>query len=191
MKFEEIKKVWDEKNQRSIYTVDEGSIYRDVIKKNHRITRSVGIFEWSMIFMMLSIAVIMTFEGVVDREYYQIPEGAIYLVVAVYLYRDHRKRIGLKVQAGNSVMELLEKSIAILDYQAARQRTFIWWFLMPITLTVIIHFIFTYEGKPWWLWPLTAFSLIYANWMIRKETREKWLPQKRELESLKKLMTDG
>jgi hypothetical protein len=71
-----------------------------------------------------------------------------------------------------------------------RQRAFLWWFALPIMITVIIHFIFTFDGKPWWLWPLTALSLIFANWIIRKETREKWLPQKRELESLKKLMAD-
>jgi len=190
MNIEDIKKIWDSHDQKNIFVVNESLIHREIIDKNHRLNRSVNIFEWSMMVILLALAAVMIVEGIVDREYYQLPEGGILLVAVGYLFWDRKKRVSIKKKTDNSVIEQLQGSIHMLEHHTARQRAFIWWFVLPIALTTLIHFAFTYDGKPWWIWPLTASSLIFSNWLIRKEIGTKWLPQKNELEALKKLITE-
>jgi hypothetical protein len=183
-----MKTLWDSENQNMMYAIDESVLHERVIKNNIKVRKMASLSEWTMFFAMFGLALIIIVEGLLDNELYQLPEGIILLGAAVYIYRDRQKRLKIHMHSGNSILDDVEKTIGMLNFHARRQRNFIWWFVTPLTITTVIHAIYTFSGKPWWLWPLSALSFGLSYWAIMREVRQKFLPKKEELESLRDLI---
>ena len=183
-----MKKIWDSQNNEHIYAIDEQALHRRVIKKNIHIKRMANCSEWGLLIIMLSVALFMIIEGFLDNQLYQLPQGAVILVVVGYIYRDRVRRLKREGQSDASLLGDLEQALRVIDYQIKRQRTFLWWFLLPTFGAILISLPYTYDGKPWWLWPLMMGAFAFSWWLVRKELHCKILPKKEELESLRNIL---
>ena len=190
MEFEEMKKIWDTQNKEPIYAINEQTLHRRVVKKNIGIKRMANMSEWGLLFISLTVALLMIVEGVLDNELYQLPQGAIFLIVAGYIYWDRKKRLEAEGQSDRTLLGDLEQAIRTIDHHIKRQRNFIWWFILPAAITVLISWAYTYQGKPWWLWPLVMASFAFSYWLVGKELRCKILPKKEDLISLRNMLVD-
>lgn len=190
MEFEDLKKIWDTESQEHLYVIDERSLHQRVIRNNQNIQRMTTIFEWVMPLIMLTLAMAMIIEGIIDKEWYQLPEGGILLIVVIYLYRDRQKRLRYQGSSNQSVKEDLEQALRAINYQLKRQQNFVWWFIAPLVLTTLIHLVYTFDGKPWWVWPLALSSFVFSYWVVDRELQGKVLPQKEDLEALKKMLQE-
>jgi len=191
MEFKEMKKIWDTQNKKNIYVFDEEALHRRVIKKNIGVKRMANIDEWGMLIITLMLALYMIIEGMLDNAIYKFPQGAIFLIVAGYIYWDRKKRLKNEGQSDRTLLGDLEQAIRTIDYHIKRQRTFIWWFLMPTAFTILINMAYTYKGKPWWVWPFVMASFALSYWVVGKGLLCKILPKKENLESLRKLLVEA
>jgi len=166
MEFKEMKKIWDTQNKENIYVFDEEALHRRVIKKNIGVKRMANIDEWGMLIITLMLALYMIIEGMLDNAIYKFPQGAIFLIVAGYIYWDRKKRLKNEGQSDRTLLGDLEQAIRTIDYHIKRQRTFIWWFLMPTAFTILINMAYTYKGKPWWVWPFVMASFALSYWVV-------------------------
>lgn len=188
MEFEEMKKIWDTQSSAPVYAIDEQALHRRVMQKNIGIKRLANINEWGMLIISLMLALYMILEGIRDSEIYKFPQGVIFLIVAGYIYWDRKKRLKNEGQSDRTLLGDLEQAIRTIDYQIRRHRNFLWWFLMPTAVTILINTAFTYKGKSWWVWPIVIISFALSYWLVKKELRCKILPKKESLESLRKLL---
>lgn len=188
MEFEQMKKLWNEKNQSVMYAIDEKVLHQRVIRSNTKLRKMASMSELTVFFTMFGLAVFTIVEGIVEMELYQLPEGFVMLLASGYIYWNRQNRLKIHEHSGNSILDDVERTIRMLSFHARRQRNFIWWFVTPLTITTVIHAIYTFDGKPWWLWPLAALSFGLSYWMIMREVRQKFLPKKKELESLRDLI---
>lgn len=191
MEFEQMKKIWDDQQHEQMYAINGKTLHRLVLKKNVRIKRMVAIFEWTMLLTMLGLALLMIIEGIIDQEYYQLPEGGILLIVSGFIYWDRRNRIKYQNQSNQSLLGDLEQGIRMIEFHATRERKFVWFFVLPLVVTTLIHAVYTYDGKPWWLWLVAMLSFAVSYWLIKKELRTKVLPKKKELEALRRLLQES
>lgn len=190
MEFEEMKRIWDTQNNEAIYAIDEEALHRRVISKNMGIRRMATHSELGLLAICLVVALVMIIEGVFDNELYQLPQGAIFLFIAGYIWWDRRKRLENEGQSDHTLLGDLEQAIRTIDYHIRRQRNFLWWFMVPAAVATLLSFPFTYGGKPAWLWLLVLASFAVAYWVVGKELRSKILPKREELESLRRLLIE-
>lgn len=190
MDFNDMKRIWDAQNKKNIFVINEEALHRRIIKDKQRIKRNVNVFEWTAFFTMAGLSLMMIVEGLLDNELYQIPEGILLICSSFFIYWNRYSRKSSRKDTGDTLLSDIDKSIQMINYHIKRQRYFVWWFTTPIVLAMIIHFVFTYTGKPWWLWVLAIAFFIFQNSLIRKEIRCKYMPRKNDLESLRAMLLD-
>ena len=190
MEFEEMKKIWNAQDNEQVYAIDEQALHRRVMKKNAGIKRMANFSEWGLLIISLGLALFMFVEAIFDNELYSIPQGVIFLIVATYIYWDRRKRLRSEGQSDHTLLGDLEQAIRTIDHHIKRQRNMVWWFMLPAAVTVLINSAFTYQGKPWWLWPAVILSFVLSYWIVEKELRCKLLPKRKNLESLRNLLIE-
>lgn len=188
MEFDEMKKIWDSQKNEPIYAIDEQTLHRRVIRKSMRIKRMVDLFEWGMLTVTLFLALFMMSKGLLDNEIHKFPQCILFLIVAGYIYWGRRKRLQNEGLSDKTLLGDLDQAILRIDYQIKRQRNFLWWFLMPAVIAILINLPYTYEGKPWWVWTLLVIAFSFSYWIVDKELRCKIIPKKRNLESLRSLL---
>lgn len=190
MEFTDLKKIWDDHAQEHYYQINEVQLYKRVVRNGQNVRRIVNLFDWGMTGILFILAAVSLGEGIWDKEYYQIPESIILFVVVIYLLLDRHRRLQLAKKAPQSLKEELRKATYMLDYHISRRRNFIWWFILPLILTTFIHMLYTYQGKPWWLWPLSFGAFGFSYWMVDKELNQQILPKREDLHALQKLLED-
>ena len=125
------------------------------------------------------------------HDYHQLPGAALCLLVGGYLLRGRLRRRRSDALFEDSLLGDLDKAIARIDYQIARLRSFLWWFIIPMGIGSAISFAVLYDSKPVWIWPLTVLAMLVAWGSMRRDLYRHALPKKRELESLReKLVAD-
>lgn len=190
MEFEEIKRIWDKQKNEPLYTIDESALHRQVLRKNRDIRRFASQTEWGIFLIALLLAAFMILQGSNDNEIYKFPQAAIFLVVAGYIFWDRRRRLKNEGPSDRSLLGDLEQAIRTTDYSIKRQRAFVFWFLIPSAITVLINQIYAYQRKTWWALLLVVFAFGLAYWVTKKELRCKLLPKKRNLQTLRNLLVE-
>ncbi|MEO2017780.1 MAG: hypothetical protein ABGZ53_25785 [Fuerstiella sp.] len=189
MEFEDLQKVWDAQNERHIYAIDEKILHKRVIKSQSEIMLMVNIVEWSMFISMLTLSLMVLQDGIFNDELYQVPEAIILLVATGYIYRARRDRLRNEPQSDFSLLGNLNQALQAIGHHAKQQRNFIWWYVTPMISTTVIHMVYTFDGKPIWLWPLAIGMFIVFNWIVQRTLNNRILPSKDDLESLRNMLT--
>lgn len=193
MEFEEMKKVWDAQNNETLYAINEDTLHRRVIQKNTEVKRMASVSEIGIFLICTLMGLVFIIEGVIDNELYQIPEALVFFGIAGYTAWDRRRRIRLQHDFAetHTVLGKLEQAIRVLEHHIRRQRNFIWWYLVPVSLTSFSHFVFTAGQKPWWLIPMVCFAYALGCWVVDRELRKRVLPKQKNLEALKQLISEA
>lgn len=191
MEFEEMKRIWDMQRDEPLYAIDERTLHDRVIRKNAGIRRMASVSEWSLLFMAFGMALAMIVEGVLQNELYQLPQGVIFLLVAAYIYYDRKQRLKYDGRSDRTLLGDLEQAIRTIDYHIRRQRRFVWWFLLPAVVAVLVSAPFTWSGKPWWLWLLALGAFGVSWWVVRLELRRTIAPRREDLEALRRMLLEA
>lgn len=185
-----MKKIWDTQSNKTYYAIDEEAMHRRVMKKNTRIKRMTNFDEWGIIIIALMVAGFMAYRGIAHNQNYKFATSAIFLTVAIYMFWNRKKRIQNDGFSDNTVLGDLEQAIRTIDYYIDRARKFIWWFIMPAVLSMIINLSYTYEGEPLVI-PGLIGTILLGLFVVHLSLKYSVLPKKRELESLRKTLTDS
>lgn len=187
MEFEKMQKIWDQQNERTVYAFDEEQLFNKVVKKQSSISKMVGCFEWTAILTFIGLAGFSFIEGINKAEYYQLPLSLLFIGLAVYMFRDRHQRLALLNSDTKTVKASVEHAITTLSYQIRRQKNIKWWFFIPLSLVAIYQNYFAETPMLWkTLLALTLMAGLY--WLTQREIRCKFLPKRKELESIRELI---
>jgi hypothetical protein len=187
MEFEEMKKIWDTQKGENIYTFSEQALHVKVTQKCFRINRKIKLTHWFMLITVMALAVVLTVDGILGNEYFQFIESGVLVIVIGYLYWDWRKGLKYAGLSDGSILADIRQSIKAIEYYVKRQKNSIWWFILPLVINGMIHHYFT-DVRPLWKTPLMIVLYCIFYWSVIKETNKKDLPEKKDLETLKKLL---
>lgn len=182
--FEDLKVIWDSKNEEKLYAINENSLYQQIKRKEKSVSRSLQRFEMIMIGVNILVALaLITVEFLNGGELYDYLLPGVYLAYAVLaiVWRQARRQEALSFE--QTMMGILDKAIWQTNYLIKRSRELIRWYLLP--LAILIAGKMLYDGQ---LLSALAIILLMAGAGVlteRWEIKRKQLPQKRSLESLR------
>lgn len=191
MKFEEMKKIWDSQNNRHIYAIDEEALHRQVSQKSRGILHLGSFNDWGLIIISLGLAAFNIASGIQHDALFKFPQSIIFIMVAAFIYWDRKKRLEKEGQSDCTLLGDLEQGLRSIDHQIRRQRTFVWWFLMPNAVAFIIEQSFSWGPKSGWQILLVVGALALSYTVVELGLRRNIMPRKKDLLSLRSLFLQG
>ncbi len=179
-----MKVIWDSQNEEKLYAINEDALYAQIKRKGKSVNRSLQRFEMVMIGVNVLVAIaLIVAEFPYNGDLYGLLLPNIYIayaVLAMILRRARAQQERLFVQ---SMMGELDKAIWRANYLIKRSRELIWWYLLPLTILTAGEIFF--NGQL-----LLAFAIVLVMGGVgvlgaRWEVKQKYLPRKESLESLR------
>ncbi len=190
MKFEDMKKIWDEQKQQHLYVIDEKLLHENILAKKRGASRFINRMEWLAIFANL-------FAGgvIITANMYSHP-GAVYvnftgivmIAAAVYFFIRRLIRIKNDNQFDRTMLGDLEHAIRNASYRA--QLSFIllmYWIIFGILFVIV----FIQEGKSLLQISLAIVFCIVVWFLGRWEHRSWHLANKKRLEAMRKKLIES
>lgn len=206
MDFEEMKIIWDAQNDQPLYAIDQQALHASVKRRGVCIEKSLGVFEFVMIGVLLSVGLILAGKRIFSGEElqtYQYIASALMVVAAIcpaaYLLFRRRQRKKQEQQYEPTLLGDLNKSLSQVNSQISRMNTFHFWYVAPMALIVWLNFVARglsfaeyFDSRRLWAWPLFLAGLVLCYGAIWLEMRIAHRPRKRDLESLReKLLNEN
>ena len=193
MDLEDIQKAWDSQEEHPVLEVDETSLRSHIRTRVKTFGRLVG---WTEIFtagMLLFIAAMFLRDPLVEgHDLVLIVPAIASLVAAGFVITGRVLRKKREVAYDDTIKGIVEKSISQIDYHTKRLNSFLWWFAAPMTLGLLIGIVIVDASKRYLFFtvfiPLFVLSIGLCYWQIKKEIKNKLVPEKDSLASLLKTL---
>ena len=217
MEFSEMKIIWDSQNQEPLYAMNEAALHSIVQRKNQEWNRclarcfaleiGVGLF---CALLMLVYAAVLAFG---DQSWLIKPWGnripptnwhylgllaasAIWLYYAAYMYRSQRRQQQRVERFDFSLRGDLDRALSQTEFQITMLRDNAWRGLAPVwvaaTLWMVVLFHLKGAGLLGYLLMLAVAlaSLVVVLWRKERLIKERFVPRRREIESLRAKLAD-
>jgi hypothetical protein len=149
------------------------------------------LFEYAFVLIFGMLALVTCIDAIIDREpIYSYFSPAISFGIALYVYFGRQHRLSEQANFGDSMIDFIGQGIASTDYQIARVKNFLWWFVVPSMLAAAVNMYYTFQGRPLWVWIIQPVGLLVAYVVMQVAMRNAYLPKKRELEGLRDRFLD-
>lgn len=186
MEIEEMKKIWDTQNKRPLYAIDEEAMHRSISKKRRHSSLISDINEFGLILVsIITISVLMLTGG---RDWYDYLASAFLLGIGIYVWRGRIRRRKAEAEFDRSMLGELDHAIANAENELKRAKTFIWWYLAPLSIPVI--FSFADGNTPLWKWFVVPGAFVLAYLVVRASITWVEGPRVQRLKKLREKLTD-
>ena len=191
MTFDEFQEFWQSADHEANSGIDDTKIDTRVRQSVQHAEWEATLFEYAFIGIFGLLALITCIDAIVDREpIYSYYSSAISLGIALYVYFGRQHRLSEQADFGESIIDFIGQGIASTNYQIARVKNFLWWFVVPSMLAAAINMYYTFHGRPFWVWIIQPLALLVAYVAMQHALRTTYLPKKRELEGLRDRFLD-
>ena len=196
MDLEDIQKAWDSQEENPALDFDETSLRSHVRTKVRTFGRLVG---WTEIFtagMLLFITAMFLRDPISEgHDLVLIVPAIASLVAACFVIAGRVLRKKREIAYDDSIKGIVEKSISRIDYQEKRLKSFLWWFAAPMMLGLLIGLVIVDASKRYLFFtvfiPLFVLSIGLCYWQIKKEIKNKLMPERDSLASLLKTLGES
>lgn len=190
MKFEDMKKIWDEQNQTHLYVIDEKVLHESILAKKRKSSHFVNKMEWMMIGVnLLSGGVIVSLNFIKHSgDIYVNALGVLMIAAAVFVYLRRLNRLKNENRFDRSMLGDLDHAINNATYRA------------QLSFGMLIYFVFVsilvmgnaiYEEKSALKVVLIAAFLITVWFLGRWEHRAWHVAHKKRLEAMKEKLLES
>ena len=190
MKFEDMKKIWDEQNQTHLYVIDEKLLQENIKAKKSGAIRFINKMEWFIIIAnscaagVILIANLLNYPG--DIFAYLM---AIALLGSVgYAINRRMHRLKNENRFDRTLLGDLEHAISNATYRA---RLSSWLLMYWIVFAILFVLNFINEGKSLMIILLAVAFCIIVYFLGRWEHRSWHLANKKRLEAMKAKLTES
>ncbi len=112
MNFEEMQLIWDEQNKRTMFAFDREALERVVAKEGRAIRFELSSLEFAAVFGMLGSAVVTASETLSEgKEYFQLGEAGVMIVLAVWIYLGRRQAESRAKRIGEGILGEVDRSV--------------------------------------------------------------------------------
>lgn len=120
MDFEDLKKVWNQQKQETMYVVDQSSLHRMIAKKKNKVIRTAVISEYFIASVNFGGAIFVIANGVAHQtmNVYTYILSVIMALLSIYVLAHRYRRRKLASQFDRSMLGDLDFAIENANYQA-------------------------------------------------------------------------
>ena len=188
MNFEDIKKIWDEQNNKALYAIDQESLHRRVIQKQKQ---GLHITTWSEILLIVVniISAVSLFLVVSEKEKQNISLFILacwMLMCGGYFLFNRVRRIKSDTRFDRTITDDLNYAIALAAYQV--RLAFIGrWNIVPVSILTLVAIV--EAGKSPWLL-IFVFAFFVITFFLSGWESNLYHRRLNELNSLKRKLDD-
>jgi hypothetical protein len=196
MKFEELQAIWKCQNGQSKSLLDTERVLDSVRNRSQKMGRENSIFELALMGALVGVGLLALKEPLLDGEdKIQIVNSSLCLGAAAYIWFGRLQRQRAEVQFDDSLSGVIDKSIAQLNYKAAQMRSYVWFCIVPLSISLLIGYSQAEPSKHIWFYaffiPLFIIMMASSYFRMRYELKKYALPHLAELEALKAKLVDA
>ena len=185
MKFEEMQVIWDSQEQRKVFGFDTAGIHRAVGRRSRREGFASNLEEFGMIAICLFVALNQGLEPLLEgTDPHQYLAAALFIGVALYTWRLRKRRLRDEQSFDSTLLGDLDRAIHRVECQVRRAQTFLWWFMLPSVIVILVSFSQKPEIK-FWNTLVVGLSFILGYAVTQMGLRCRLLPAKRDLVGLR------
>lgn len=185
MEFEEMKKIWNQQNNEPMYAINETALHRSIRAKRDRARHLSNINDIGLIIIAILTSVILLLTG--SNHIYDYLSAVMLLLIAGYVLIGRRGRKRVERHFDRSMLGDLDHAIANVNYEIKRNKTFIWWFMLPVGVPMFLNLV--QGAAPSWKWLIILPVFLLAFGVVQWELRSKLLPRRQRLEALRNTLT--
>lgn len=187
MEFEEMKKIWDTQNQKTMYAIDEDALQHRIQSRKRYASHCANYTEIFLIVVNIAAGgFVLSAELMSDRvNVYMYLLSIFMLITAVFVLLWHFQRRKRENRFDNSMVGNLNHAIQNAGYQV-RLSQIMRWYILPIGLFFLLGL--WQSDKPIWILIPFALLMILTVWGSRWE-HQIYIRRKRQLEKLRMTLT--
>jgi len=191
MNFEEMQVIWDSQKQRKVFGFDTAGIHRAIGRRSRREGRASSFEEFGMIAICLFVALNQGLEPLLKgTDTHQYLASALFIGVALYTWRQRQRRLRDEQSFDSTLLGDLDRAIHRVECQVRRAQTFLWWFMLPAVIVILVSYSQKTEIK-FWSALFVGFSFVLGYGVTQMGLRCRLLPAKRELEGLRTRLSES
>jgi len=183
MEFEEMRKIWDTQNNEPIYVLNEKALHNRILSKKNRVNWLANINEIGLIFIAVATSSYLLNKHWGETNIYALLPTVALLLTGVYVMVSRLKRKSKVNQFDQSILGTIDHAISDADYLVNFSKTFVWWYILPVTIPVVLNM--AMKDTPLWTWFFVPTCFIVSYLLVRWELNRCHLPRKTALESLR------
>lgn len=188
MNFEEMQALWKNQNDEKLFAVNESVLYEALQRKSRVINNLVGLLEGVMIVLNFMVGIALIVDVVRENgEAYRLIVPIMYLLSCLYALFHRIKRRSGEIHFEPTLLGELDKAIWRVDYLIQQGRSITFYYMVPLTLTVLITSLL--GQKLLWAAGLMLIMIPLSYFGTRWEINKWYLPRKHALESLRETLT--
>ncbi|TWT85629.1 hypothetical protein Pla123a_04360 [Posidoniimonas polymericola] len=195
MSFDDVQAIWDSQ-QPAGDRLDRDALTQCIKADSRSLMRIVGATEMVMTLTLLFMAAMFMRDPLLQgHDRVLLVAAFACLAAAAYVWTGRVARKKREVRYDASLLGMVERSIAAIDYQIARMRGFLWCFGAPTSLGLLIGLLIVDDSKRYlfyWVF-IPAYCLCMGlTWLqIGREIRTKTQPERRRLAQLRDQLIEG
>lgn len=184
MEFEDLKKIWDTQNNEPMYAINETELHRSIRAKRNHTSRLSNINDIGLVIIVLLTSIILLLDG--SGNIYDYLSVIALSLIGGYVLIGRSRRKQQEQHFEHSMLGDLDHAIANVTYEIKRNKTFVWWFLLPTAIPLLLNLL--QPETPFWKWVVIPAAFVLAFVVTRWELNRKQLPRKRKLEALRAML---
>lgn len=188
MKFEEMKKIWDEQNQQSLYAINEEALHDHTRAKKQSAKHTSNFSEIFLIIANIAATAIILVSSFIKNNgniYIYVLAGLM-VITAVFVFVGRMRRKKRESNFEQSMLGDLNHAIANAAFQV-RLSQIMRWYILPVGVLTTLA-VWQNETQIWVLFLILLFFGI--AWLAGGWEHRVYVRKKRELESLHKKLKE-
>ncbi|MCB0494069.1 MAG: hypothetical protein KDC93_16810 [Cyclobacteriaceae bacterium] len=189
MKFEEMRKIWNEQDQQHEYKIDSKQLYEHIQHKKNKASLFVSKMEWILIGANVIAGGSLLVMNLMERaaEKYPIVVGLAMLAAAIYIYTRRLYRLKHENRFDRTMLGDLDHAISNATYRARLSYGMLIYFVFIALLVIGNAF---YVEKSLWKLILIADFFAIALFLGRWEYKSWHLADKQRLKAMREKLVE-
>lgn len=188
MKFEELQSLWNCQDNEPSFGLDTDAVLDTVRQRSNKLAVEASLFEMILMGSLIFVGLVSLKDPLLQgHDMHQIVTAVLCFGSAAFIWRGRHIRRTLEVQFDDSLLGCIEKSIAQLNYKTSQMRGYLWFCIVPLTVSVGLGYFQANPAKTIWflilIIPLFVFMMALSYFVMRWENNRFSLPQLAELEA--------
>lgn len=190
MEFEDMKKIWDEQNEESLYAFDEEALHRNIRSKKKGAVRKTNFNDFGLIVICIITAITYSFLRILNGT----PNIYDYMIVAIlllsigFLWAGRVRRKKKEQTFGRTVLSDLDRAISSVTYEMKRLKIMVWWLALPLLILIIQNM--SQADPSFWTWVIVVSGFVLYLLVLRRDYNRCQKPKKQKLEALRDKLTE-
>ncbi|MEQ8303516.1 MAG: hypothetical protein RIB47_09000 [Cyclobacteriaceae bacterium] len=188
MKFEDMKKIWDEQAQEQVYAINEEKLHDNIRSRKRSTSQLVNRIELFLIGVNGFVGAGLLTLNVIDREkglFYGLALGIVLMAMAVLIVIWRNRRLKDEKKFDRTMLGDLEHAISNATYQARLSHVMLLMVIPVFAFTILAAWL---EQKPIEVLAVIALLFVAATVLGRWEHRSIHVKRKKRLVAMRDML---